>query len=130
MPEKSQRVDVLGVGISALNLESAKKTILERLKKREKGYICVTGVHGVIEAQDDSKFRNILNESFLTTPDGMPIIGPVDGMPGVFVAAGHEGLGITTATGTGLLIASMATGSPPPIDPTPYRVHRFSAGAA
>lgn len=74
MPEKSQRVDVLGVGISALNLESAKKTILERLKKREKGYICVTGVHGVIEAQDDSKFRNILNESFLTTPDGMPMV--------------------------------------------------------
>lgn len=64
------------------------------------------------------------------TPDGMPIIGPVGGMPGVFVAAGHEGLGITTATGTGLLIASMATGSPPPIDPTPYRVQRFSAGAA
>jgi len=74
MPEKSQRVDVLGVGISALNLESAKKTILERLMRREKGYICVTGVHGVIEAQDDSKFRNILNESFLTTPDGMPMV--------------------------------------------------------
>ena len=53
------RVDVLGVGISALNLDSAKRTILERLAKKEKGYICVTGVHGVIEAQDDSKFRGI-----------------------------------------------------------------------
>jgi len=74
MPDKSQRVDVLGVGISALNLESAKKTILERLQRREKGYICVTGVHGVIEAQDDSRFRNILNQSFLTTPDGMPMV--------------------------------------------------------
>ena len=74
MPGKSQRVDVLGVGISALNLESAKRTILDRLQRREKGYICVTGVHGVIEAQDDSKFRNILNESFLTTPDGMPMV--------------------------------------------------------
>ena len=68
------RVEVLGVGISALNLDSAKRTILERLKKREKGYICVTGVHGVIEAQDDSRFRKILNESFLTTPDGMPMV--------------------------------------------------------
>ncbi len=74
MLDKGQRVDVLGVGVSALNLESAKKTILERLKRRQKGYICVTGVHGVIEAQDDSKFRNILNESFLTTPDGMPMV--------------------------------------------------------
>lgn len=74
MSDKRQRVDVLGVGISALNLESAKRTILDRLQRREKGYICVTGVHGVIEAQDDSKFRNILNESFLTTPDGMPMV--------------------------------------------------------
>jgi N-acetylglucosaminyldiphosphoundecaprenol N-acetyl-beta-D-mannosaminyltransferase len=74
MPDRNQRVDVLGVGISALNLESAKRTILDRLQRREKGYICVTGVHGVIEAQDDSKFRNILNESFLTTPDGMPMV--------------------------------------------------------
>ena len=74
MTMESRRVEVLGVGISALNLDSAKKTILERLKKREKGYICVTGVHGVIEAQDDSRFRKILNESFLTTPDGMPMV--------------------------------------------------------
>ncbi|NDA09716.1 MAG: glycosyltransferase, partial [Verrucomicrobia bacterium] len=82
MPDRNQRVDVLGVGVSALNLESAKKTILERLERRQKGYICVTGVHGVIEAQehgvieaqDDSRFRNILNESFLTTPDGMPMV--------------------------------------------------------
>ena len=68
------RAEVLGVGISALNLDSAKRTILERLKKKEKGYICVTGVHGVIEAQDDSRFRRILNDSFLTTPDGMPMV--------------------------------------------------------
>ena len=74
MLEAKERVDVLGVGISALNLDSAKKTILERLQKKEKGYICVTGVHGVIEAQDDSRFRRILNESFLTTPDGMPMV--------------------------------------------------------
>jgi len=74
MFESKERVEVLGVGISALNLDSAKRTILERLEKRKKGYICVTGVHGVIEAQDDSKFRQILNESFLTTPDGMPMV--------------------------------------------------------
>lgn len=74
MQNPGTRVEVLGVGISALNLDSAKRTILERMQKKEKGYICVTGVHGVIEAQDDSKFRQILNESFLTTPDGMPMV--------------------------------------------------------
>ena len=74
MAMESKRVDVLGVGISAINLDSAKREILFRLEKKEKGYICVTGVHGVIEAQDDSRFRKILNESFLTTPDGMPMV--------------------------------------------------------
>lgn len=74
MAMESKRVDVLGVGISAINLDSAKREILLRLEKKEKGYICVTGVHGVIEAQDDSRFRKILNESFLTTPDGMPMV--------------------------------------------------------
>lgn len=74
MTGTKERVEVLGVGISALNLASAKRTILERLKKKEKGYVCVTGVHGVIEAQDDSGFRKILNDSFLTTPDGMPMV--------------------------------------------------------
>ena len=74
MRSSQPRVEVLGVGISALNLESAKQTILERLHRKEKGYICVTGVHGVIEAQDDSRFRRILNDSFLTTPDGMPMV--------------------------------------------------------
>lgn len=39
-----------------------------------KGYVCVTGVHGVMEAQTDSSLRHILNRSFLTTPDGMPMV--------------------------------------------------------
>jgi N-acetylglucosaminyldiphosphoundecaprenol N-acetyl-beta-D-mannosaminyltransferase len=39
-----------------------------------KGYICVTDVHGVIEAQADTIFRTILNNSFMTTPDGMPLV--------------------------------------------------------
>ena len=43
----------------------------ERLLDRgQDGYVCVTGVHGIMEAQADESFRNILNHSFLTTPDG------------------------------------------------------------
>ena len=33
----------------------------------KRGYICVTGVHGVMEAQTDSEFRHILNRAFLNT---------------------------------------------------------------
>src|ERR1035441_6746598 len=70
----TKRVNVLGVGISVLNLRTALAAIAGAVQARRKGYICVTGVHGVMEAQDDAAFRNILNQAFLCTPDGMPMV--------------------------------------------------------
>jgi len=69
-----QRVNVLGVGISVLNLETAVEAVAEAVAQRRKGYICVTGVHGVMEAQDNPAFRHVLNRAFLCTPDGMPMV--------------------------------------------------------
>src|SRR5580765_8070677 len=69
-----KRVNVLGVGVSAINLDLARQAIAAALEHRRKGYICVTGVHGVMEAQDDPELRGILNHSFLNTPDGMPMV--------------------------------------------------------
>ncbi len=68
------RVNVLGVGISVLNLQTALAEIADAIRSRRKGYICVTGVHGVMEAQSDESFRAILNGAFLCTPDGMPMV--------------------------------------------------------
>jgi N-acetylglucosaminyldiphosphoundecaprenol N-acetyl-beta-D-mannosaminyltransferase len=68
------RVNVLGVGISALNLESATAALVAAAEQKVKGYVCVTGVHGVSEAQSDTEFRRILNSAFLNTPDGMPMV--------------------------------------------------------
>jgi len=68
------RVNVLGVGISVLNLKTASEAIAGAVRERRKGYVCVTGVHGVIEAQEDAAFRKILNNAFLCTPDGMPMV--------------------------------------------------------
>ena len=68
------RANVLGVGISAINLDSATALVAWALEERTKGYICVTGVHGVTEAQEDALFRRILNRAFLNTPDGMPMV--------------------------------------------------------
>jgi len=70
----TNRVNVLGVGVSVLNLETAVAAIAEAVRARRRGYICVTGVHGVMEAQNDPAFRKILNESLLCTPDGMPMV--------------------------------------------------------
>lgn len=60
------------------------------------------------------------------TPDGLPVIGPLPGASGVFVAAGHEGLGITASTGTAELVADLASGRRGALDPHPYRVERFA----
>ena len=39
------------------------------------------------------------------TPDGLPILGPVEGLPGLIMAAGHEGDGIALAPITGQKVA-------------------------
>jgi N-acetylglucosaminyldiphosphoundecaprenol N-acetyl-beta-D-mannosaminyltransferase len=70
----TKRVNVLGVGLSALNLRTALAAIADAVRTRHQGYICVTGVHGVMEAQDDANFKKILNDAFLCTPDGMPMV--------------------------------------------------------
>jgi glycine/D-amino acid oxidase-like deaminating enzyme len=48
------------------------------------------------------------------TPDGMPILGEINGIKGFIIAAGHEGDGITLSPITGFLIAELiATGKLP-----------------
>jgi N-acetylglucosaminyldiphosphoundecaprenol N-acetyl-beta-D-mannosaminyltransferase len=69
-----ERVNILGVGISAIDMSSAVERCTWLLDARGKGYVCVTGVHGIMEAQRDPGFRDILNRSFLCTPDGMPTV--------------------------------------------------------
>ncbi len=55
-----------------------------------------------------------------TTPNKLPIIGAMPEDPSLLIAAGHEGLGITTSLATGKLIADWASGSKSVIDPAPY----------
>ncbi len=69
-----ERVNILGVGVSAVNMETALRQTESLLDRGEQGYVCVTGVHGIMEAQSDNSFRDILNHSFITTPDGMPTV--------------------------------------------------------
>jgi N-acetylglucosaminyldiphosphoundecaprenol N-acetyl-beta-D-mannosaminyltransferase len=68
------RCNVLGVGISAVNLDSAAELINHWISAREKHYVCVTGVHGVMECQSDQALRRIHNAAGMVTPDGMPMV--------------------------------------------------------
>lgn len=80
------RSNVLGVGISPLNLPNAVNCLLASAAKPEfSGYVTVTGVHGVMESQRDPALMRIHNQSFLSVPDGMPMVwvGRWNGFPGI-----------------------------------------------
>jgi glycine/D-amino acid oxidase-like deaminating enzyme len=63
------------------------------------------------------------------TPDSLPLIGPHPDEPGLFLATGHEGLGITTSLGTGELLADLILWRPSVIPPEPYLPSRFASVA-
>jgi D-hydroxyproline dehydrogenase subunit beta len=60
------------------------------------------------------------------TPDKLPLIGPWPGDTSLWLATGHEGLGITTALGTAELLAAAFTGREPHIAAEPYLPSRFA----
>jgi glycine/D-amino acid oxidase-like deaminating enzyme len=64
-----------------------------------------------------------------STPDGVPAIGEVEDLPGFTLAAGFSGHGFGIGPGAGHLIADLVTGSPPLVDPMPYRPERLDASA-
>jgi N-acetylglucosaminyldiphosphoundecaprenol N-acetyl-beta-D-mannosaminyltransferase len=71
----SARVDILGVGVSAINMAMAVDQVTRWIDHGGPAtYVCVTGVHGVMESQADPTLMRIHNESGLTTPDGMPMV--------------------------------------------------------
>ena len=70
----TRRFRVLGVRVSITNMHLAVETVDEFIRMGARGYICVTGVHGVMESQSDRELLEIHNHSFLTVPDGMPLV--------------------------------------------------------
>jgi len=58
------------------------------------------------------------------TPDKLPLIGRWPDTPGLWIAAGHEGLGITTSLGTAALLADLVVGRDCAIDAGPYAPDR------
>ena len=60
------------------------------------------------------------------TPDKLPLIGPFPGKKSLFLATGHEGLGITTSLGTAKILAAQVTGAKPEIPVEPYLPSRLA----
>ena len=61
-----------------------------------------------------------------STPDAVPVISPVGSIGGVFVAAGCSGHGFGAGPGIGYLAADLIAGGAASVDPTPFRLSRFT----
>ena len=64
---------VLGVDIDAVNMESAIAHIVAFLRESRRGYVCVAGVHGLLEARRSSQVAEAYVASELNIPDGTPL---------------------------------------------------------
>lgn len=63
------------------------------------------------------------------TPDAVPVISPVESVPGFFIATGFSGHGFGIGPGAGRLVADLISGDTPVADPSPFRLSRFSDGS-
>lgn len=85
--------------------------ILSRMLWRAKEYMPALGNMSAIRTW--TGFR-------AATPDKLPLIGPWPADKSLFLATGHEGLGITTSLGTARILAALITGGKPEIPVEPY----------
>ncbi len=67
-------VNVLGVRVTAVNLQSATKRLQDAVAHGTKGYVCVRDAHGIIRCQANEELRSVHNRAFMVTPDGMPLV--------------------------------------------------------
>ena len=62
-------------------------------------------------------------------PDAIPVISPVESLPGFFIATGFSGHGFGIGPGAGKLVADMVAGDPTLVDPAPFRLSRLTDGS-
>lgn len=68
-----RRASVIGCDINAIDWDEALATILYWASRHESRYVCHCNVHSVVTAKRNMKFRRVLNDADMATPDGMPI---------------------------------------------------------
>lgn len=67
------RILILGVPISAINISSAVDRIATWINKHEAHYVCVADVHNVMQAQETPALMVAFREAGMVTPDGQPL---------------------------------------------------------
>src|SRR4030095_13950524 len=73
----------------------------------------------------EARYARAWAGAFYITPDWMPILDESP-LRGFFIAAGMSGHGFKLAPAVGEMMAALVTGSPPPVNPSPFRLARFA----
>lgn len=68
-----QRANIIGVPISAVNMDDCVQFIFDNWNAAHGNYICVSNVHTTVMAHDDSEYYKVQSESMLSIPDGKPL---------------------------------------------------------
>lgn len=74
MSSQPLRCNILGVYVSAINMPMALQSFRDWIERKSKNYVCVTPAHSIMDAVNDPEFNQILNQSGMTTPDGMAVV--------------------------------------------------------
>lgn len=70
----NERVNILGVGVSAVNMDQALERLDGWVAAGERQYVCVCPVHSIMECRRSEEVRSIFNSAGMVTPDGMPVV--------------------------------------------------------
>jgi N-acetylglucosaminyldiphosphoundecaprenol N-acetyl-beta-D-mannosaminyltransferase len=95
----NERTNVLGVGVSLINMGMAVDRINRWVAAGDRQYVSVCTVHTVMECRRDEQLRQIVNAAGMTTPDGMPLVW-------LSWLAGHRY--VSRVYGPDLMLAAMA----------------------
>ena len=66
-----ERIKIIGVDISVVNFNSAQKYLFDNFEEARGHYICAANVHTTVTAHENSNYREVQNNSFMTLPDGI-----------------------------------------------------------
>ena len=65
---------ILGVRVHAMTMSTALGVIQDWIKRGTSQYVCISGMHGIMECQRDERLRQIHNRAGLVTTDGMSLV--------------------------------------------------------
>ncbi len=119
-PRKTGQVLIGSSRQFGVSESSVEKTVLRSMLRRAVEYM--PGIAGLSVIRTWTGFR-------AATPDHLPLIGPVPGFRNVWLATGHEGLGISTSLATARLIADDILGRTSEIAREPYLPSRAFAAS-